>query len=608
MKLLAAAFLLLGLQSTASSVDAVVKRASQYVDTYMKEFGSIIGEEHYGQAAIWEDRDLEGRKISANRTRRMVSDFMTIPVGKEYFGVRHVRQVDDITLDPQYRSFWREAFDETTSDGRDALQKAITFENTRYNIGDFNRSTNMPTFPLEVLDKDNLDLFSFSKSGEEKIGNIQTWRVRFSDRDRGTLLMSTGIGADERYSIRGTLWIEPTTGRVFRAQMELANTLRENIEVKLEVRFRLDAALGVVVPVYMEEHYTDEYANHELDAYADYLNFRRFNTNVKLDTVWHALSGSSDELKKHNDDTYSMKVDVRVVNVDAWVTAASGGGSVTDLAVDDFEVRENDQRQIITNFSPASTPYDVLLLFDRSGSTQNDWVAMQRAAEGFIENLRPQDRAGIANFDTTYRMLTRWTSSREQVKRVVAGLTEGKRPGGTAFYRAVEMSLASELLPVAGRRRALVVLTDGRENSLFNTLFRRGTLLGTRNEPAFQQMIDLAKRERVPIYIISIANNGNEISRLSAFRGPDAAMRYHSAVARRLEQLAEVSGGRVVFPKRLNEIIPLYQQISRELGTAYSIGYVSNIPAEYQGFREIRVSTRDQFLRVVQSRAGYVSQ
>jgi len=290
------------------------------------------------------------------------------------------------------------------------------------------------------------------------------------------------------------------------------------------------------------------------------------------------------------------------------VTAAGDGSSVRDLKASDFQVRENDALQAITNFSPASMPYDVLLLFDRSGSTRRDWATMQEAAEGFIENLRPQDRAGIANFDTSFRMLTRWTNTREQLKRVVAGLADGKAPGGTAFYRAVEMSLASELLPIAGRRRALVVLTDGRDNGLFNTLFRRGTLLSMREESAFRQLIDLVKRERVPIYIVSIANNANEIARLSAFRGPDVAMRYNLAVAARLEQLVEVAGGRTLFPKKLEDIIPLYSQISRELGSAYSIGYVSNIPAEFQGFREISVTTRERGLRVVQSRPGYVFQ
>ena len=123
--------------------------------------------------------------------------------------------MDGITLDRQYRGFWREEFDESTADGREKLQQAFNFESTRYNIGDFRRSTNLPTFPLEILDSENLDLFNFSKQGEERIGNVRTWKFDFNDRSRRTLLMTTGIGRPERFSLSGSFWIEPSTGKVF---------------------------------------------------------------------------------------------------------------------------------------------------------------------------------------------------------------------------------------------------------------------------------------------------------------------------------------------------------------------------------------------------------
>jgi VWFA-related protein len=233
---------------------------------------------------------------------------------------------------------------------------------------------------------------------------------------------------------------------------------------------------------------------------------------------------------------------------------------------------------------------------------------MQRAADGFIKGLRPQDRAGIANFDTSVRMQTRWSDSRQQIATAVAGLTEGKRPGGTAFYRAVQVSLAAELLPIAGRRRALIVLTDGRDNGLYLPLLRQGELPRPQQESAFQQMIDLARRERVPIYIVTVSNSANEVATLRNRFSAAVASQYLDAVAVRMEQLAEVTGGRILFPKRLDDIVPLYNQISRELGSAYSIGFVSNLPLSVRGFRDIEVRTTDDRLHVVQSRSGYVVQ
>ena len=169
------------------------------------------------------------------------------------------------------------------------------------------------------------------------------------------------------------------------------------------------------------------------------------------------------------------------------------------------------------------------------------------------------------------------------------------------------MALAAEMPPIAGRRRALLILTDGRDNSLARTVMRQGVIPASGEETEYLQMLRMARRERVPIYIVAISNNGSEVSEIRRMYFDEAASAYVEAVASRLELLAEGGGGRVTFPKNLQDIIPLYAQISRELGSAYSIGYVSNVPAEFQGFREIKISTKDgQALHVIQSRPGYV--
>jgi VWFA-related protein len=601
MKFLAAAFLLLTLQGEHNETDIVIHRASAYVDVYMKQLGTIIGEEQYNQEAQWTDA-----RSRSHRERRLISDFLTVPVGKEWIGIRHVRKVDDIALDPLYRGVWREAFDESTSQGRQQLQEAFMYESTRYNIGDFSRSTNLPTFPLELLDEDNLPVYTFSKAGEERVNGVQAWKVKFSERVGSSLIMATSIGLPERWSLSGVFWIEPTTGRVFRAQVDFRNPIRPGREVRMDVRFRHDSVVNILVPGAMDESYSDKASRHQVEAHADYLNFRRFNSDVRFGDSLGAVTEDEPELRRESEDTYAVKVDVRVVNVEAWVTGSSGG-AVTDLKSGDFQIFENDVLQKITNFSPVSTPYDVLLLFDQSGSTRSDWKTMQRAAEGFISSARPQDRVGIAIFNSSFRMLTRWNNSREQLRKTVEELTKPRGVAGTAFYRAVEMSLGAEMLPVAGRRRALLVLTDGRDNDLMRYMQRQGRIPTMGQEREFQQMVRLARQERVPIYVVNISNSGNEVAELRRYYSDEAAARYLDGVEARLEHLAESSGGRVVFPKKFEDIIPLYAQISRELGSAYSIGYESNVPASFQGFREIKVRTSDPRLHVVQSRAGYVA-
>src|SRR5579862_9854571 len=95
---------------------------------------------------------------------------------------------------------------------------------------------------------------------------------------------------------------------------------------------------------------------------------------------------------------YTLQVNVPWVTVDVTVTDPAGR-CVSDLTRNDFQVYENGVPQTINAFAPVSMPYNILLLFDRSGSTEHKWQFMLRAAAGFIENLRPQDRVAIDSFD-----------------------------------------------------------------------------------------------------------------------------------------------------------------------------------------------------------------
>src|SRR5271167_2323269 len=78
------------------------------------------------------------------------------------------------------------------------------------------------------------------------------------------------------------------------------------------------------------------------------------------------------------DPLYTLKVDVPVVSIDVSVTDEAGR-TVNDLKPEDFEISEDGVSQHIEYFSPVSSPYNIFLLFDRSGSTEHLWPFMQRA-------------------------------------------------------------------------------------------------------------------------------------------------------------------------------------------------------------------------------------
>ena len=313
------------------------------------------------------------------------------------------------------------------------------------------------------------------------------------------------------------------------------------------------------------------------------------------------------------DPNYTLKVDVPFVSVDVTVQDANGK-ILNDLPQSAFELYENGVKQEIHQFLPVSTPYNILLLFDRSGSTQDKWLLMQRAVAGFIASLRPQDNIEIAAFDAELRTLLPWTGDRRKAVLALPQLFNGSRIGGTDFYGSVDRVLRREFKKTTGRR-ALVVLTDGRDTSLYRDLVDRNRLLDPQQDKPFQTALKTARAQRIPSYFVAFNTDknhepntvgGDEYRSLRIiFLNSGMADRYLEGVRVRMEELADVSGGRMIYPRRLEDIIPLYQQIGRELGTSYSFGYVSSNAAADGSFRRITVQTHDDSLKLTQSRDGY---
>jgi Ca-activated chloride channel homolog len=310
---------------------------------------------------------------------------------------------------------------------------------------------------------------------------------------------------------------------------------------------------------------------------------------------------------------YTLRVDVPLVTLDVTIEDAAGS-PVRNLSRNAFELYEDGIPQEIRYFAPVSAAYNVLLLFDRSGSMQDKWPLMQRAIAGFIVNLRPQDKIAISTFDYDVQVQQSWTGDREKALLSLPKLLDPEPPGGTNFYGAVEETLRRQFRNMSGRR-ALVVLTDGRDTSFYKDLVNRNRLLDPKAERPFQSVLKAARTLHIPIYVVAFNTDKNLQPNISGgdeyrnlriiFPNSDVPARYLAAVRFRMEQLADISGGCILYPDKLDEIVPLYQQIGQELGTSYTLGYLSSNTRMDGSMRRIEVRTPDTRYRVVQSRNTY---
>jgi len=297
-----------------------------------------------------------------------------------------------------------------------------------------------------------------------------------------------------------------------------------------------------------------------------------------------------------------LRVDVSLVTLDVEVTD-SMGRPVSTLKQEDFQVYENGMLQTIRSFDSVETPYNILLLFDCSASTQPDWPFLVEAMNRFGQMLRPQDRIEIAQFGGRFKVLRKWFGRAERGANVNVRPTDPVC-AGTDFYGAVDQAL-SELKSVKGRK-GTVLLTDGGHNGIpvqtgNDAAAGRTRYVDSVEDREFQRRLKSVAGSDVALYFVAVNTDLNP----DDFSPEDI---YNKQQLRsRMEMLASASGGRVAFPRKPDEVVKLYEQLAHDLGLSYSLGYSPANSKKDGTYRKIEVRVLDRSLRVRQSREGYTS-
>ena len=257
-----------------------------------------------------------------------------------------------------------------------------------------------------------------------------------------------------------------------------------------------------------------------------------------------------------------LRSGVELVSLNVSVTA--DGKYVTDLEQSDFEVFEDGAKQNVTFFSRKQQPIALAILLDTSNSMESKLRTAQEAAVGFAKRLTPDDLAQVIDFSSQVRIIHGFTNDSRELERAIRGTNAD---GSTALYNAIYVSL-KELKKIKPeteaeiRRQAIVVLSDGDDTSSL---------------VPYEEVLDLAKRSETAIYTIGLRQD-LETGRAS-FKEAEFVLR----------QLAQETGGRSFFPGNVNELPKIYEQISQELSTLYSLAYTSKNPLRNGAWRRIVV-------------------
>ena len=274
-------------------------------------------------------------------------------------------------------------------------------------------------------------------------------------------------------------------------------------------------------------------------------------------------------------DDQTISVNVNLVNL-LFTVADRKGKFVTNLRKEDFKVYEDNQPQVISNFSSESNlPLTIALLVDTSGSIRDKLKFEEEAAiEFFYSTLqRGKDKALVIAFDSQPELLQDFTDDPEKLADKIRKIRAG---GGTSLYDAIYLAVNQKLAGQNGRR-IVILITDGDDNS---------------SRVSLTETLEAAQRNEVTVYAISTNS--------TAFFGSKEQERGDKT----LKKLAEETGGKAFFPLKIQDLASSFLDIHDELRSQYQIGY-RPLNAKQDGtFRRIRVDVSDKRYKA-RARSGY---
>jgi Ca-activated chloride channel family protein len=296
--------------------------------------------------------------------------------------------------------------------------------------------------------------------------------------------------------------------------------------------------------------------------------------------AWGQTTGQSTAqtpLRDPNPQVPVFKAGIDLVRI-AAVVRDRKGRFVQDLTAGDFEVLEAGQARTIADFRNDVSGVSIAVLFDVSGSMEGHLPNAREAAQHVLSWLDSRDEAAVFTFDTRLDQRTNFTIGLKTLPNVMSTVVPF---GATSLHDAIALT-ARRVGEREGRRRAVVVLTDGADTA--STL-----------KPA--EAAAAASEIDVPVYIFGIVPSIDNPAEETALT-PEK-----SALAGPLPGLATATGGHTFVASTPSQRSIAARQIVDELRHQYLIAFESS---GTPGWHPLVVRAKKKDL-VVRARNGYIA-
>ncbi len=268
---------------------------------------------------------------------------------------------------------------------------------------------------------------------------------------------------------------------------------------------------------------------------------------------------------------------IRVNSTLVPVTASivdNQGRAITDLKLEDFELRVDGQPKQISEVGFSNTPVRLVMLFDNSSSLTAAREFEKQAATRFFKNvMRPLDEAAIYSVSTIPILEQPLTGNIQTLVRTIEHF--GKPEGATALFDAIAQA-AAYLRPLQGRK-VIVIVSDGAD---------------TISDLDFDSTLRQAQAADCQIYAVQTGLIENANVR-------------DLAAERRMQEMTAQTGGAVYVPRGTADLDTAFAQISADLAQQYILSYYPTDDPRDGRFRIISLRGATRPDARVRARKGY---
>ncbi len=280
-------------------------------------------------------------------------------------------------------------------------------------------------------------------------------------------------------------------------------------------------------------------------------------------------------VKNPNGETYSLRVDVPIVNLDVNVILDKTHQFVPGLKAPNFQILEDGVPQQVQSVRLTQTPITAVMLLEFAANSYYFIYDMQNASAQFFHTLRPDDYIAVITYDLRTHILTDFTNNKDVVADSLRSLTI---PGFSdtdmfdALYETLDRTSRIE------GRKYIILIGTGRDTFSKITLDKM-----------------LAKIKATPNVTIFSIGTGAFIREIADSRGQMGGIQRldYLQAENQLKTFAQMTGGLYFNPLFQGALPDIFNQINDSIRNQYVLTYRPTNNKNDGSYRRVKVSLVD---------------